>query len=247
MPIPLGNQLQAGESKTRMCTKAGSMMKRAVSLGLAVVAAASCSLSGGCAIVGVAGAMADSFERSGSHKVFAEYDGLRDKSFAVIVAAERSIQAAEAGAVTRLTNATTNTLVANQQIVGFTGFVPGPKVLEFQYNTPSWTSWSYGRLADEFVVERLIVIDLYEYRLQEPGNAHVWDGMIAARVGVVEADSGTDEFSFTKEIRIKYPDSAGYTPNDMSRGHVRAMLEKRLVDRVAWLMYEHEEANEIKY
>lgn len=203
--------------------------------------------SGGCAIVGVAGAMADSFERSGSHKVFTDYDGLRNKSFAVVVAADRSIQAAEAGAVTRLTNGITNTLVANQQLVGFTGFVPGPKVLEFQYNTPSWSSWSYDKVADEFVVDRLIVVDLYEYRLQEPGNAHVWDGLIAGRIGVIEADSGSGEFTYTKEIRIKYPDAAGYTPNDMSRGHIRAMLEKRFVDRVTWLMFDHEEPNEIKY
>jgi hypothetical protein len=204
-------------------------------------------LHSGCAVVGIAGAMADSYERSGSHKVFSEYDGLRDKSVAVIVAADRSIQAAEAGAVTRLTNGVTNTLVANQQLIGFLGFVPGSKVLEFQFNTPSWTSWSYGRLADEFVVERLVIIDLYEYRLQEPGNAHVWDGLIAARVGFVEADSGTDEFVYTKDIRITYPDDVGYTPNDMSRGHVRAMLEKRLVDRVTWLTFDHDEPNEIEY
>lgn len=227
-----------------MVTTLATIARRTAILGMATAVLFS---AGSCAVVGIAGAMADSYERTGTRKVFPEYEGLRNKSFAVIVAADRSIQAAEAGAVNRLTNGITNTLVANQQLVGFTGFVPGARVLEFQYNTPSWTSWDYSKLAEEFVVDRLIVVDLYEYRLQEPGNAHVWDGLIAARVGIVEADSGTDEFAFTKDFRIKYPDDVGYTPNEMSRGHVRAMLEKRMVDRVTWLTYEHEEPNVIEY
>lgn len=230
-----------------MVKKTRNISGRVLMGGLATAMIGMGLFNGGCAIVPLIGGMADSYERTGTSTVFAEYDGLRDNSFAVIVSADRSIQAAEAGAVTRLTNGITNTLVANQQFIGFLGFVPGSRVLEFQFNKPSWTSWSYEKLADEFVVERLIIVDLYEYRLQEPGNAHVWDGLIAARVGFVEADSGSDEFVYTKDIRIKYPDDAGYTPNDFSRGHVRAMLEKRLVDRVSWLAFDHEEPNEIEY
>lgn len=201
----------------------------------------------GCVVGTLIGGMAESARRTGTSTVYSKYDGLRGKSFAIVIAADRVVQAADAGAVTRLTNSATGLLVANQQTIGFTGFVPGPRVLEFQYNTPSWTSWTYGRLADEFTVDRLIVVELYEYRFHEPGNAHVWDGMIAGRVGIVEAESGSDEFAFSTEIRIAYPDAKGFTPNDLSMNHIRAVLEKRFADRVAWLFFEHEEPNEIKY
>jgi hypothetical protein len=143
----------------------------------------------GCVVATVIGGMAESARRTGSHDVVAEYSGLTGKSFAVVVAADRVVQGSDGAMVNRLTNGITGMLVANQQVIGFSGFVPGPRVLEFQYNTPGWPSWSYGRVADEFTVERLIVVDLYEYRLNEPGNAHVWDGMVAARIGVVEADA----------------------------------------------------------
>lgn len=213
-------------------------------LGLAAIAVVGTLVAAGCAMLGV---MADTYERTGSKVVYADYEGLKGKTFAVVVAADRSIQASDPRAVARLTNSITGQLLTNQEKIGFAGFVPGPKVLEFQYNTPSWTSWSYSRLADEFVVDRLILVDLYEYRLHEPGNPHTWEGVIAGRVGVIEADTGSEDFAYQKEIRVRFPDAQGYTSRDISPTSMRATLEKRFVDRVSWLMFEHEEPNMIKY
>ncbi len=216
-------------------------------LGLLGAWIAATLMPAGCAVAAALGVMADTYKRTGSREVFAEYDGLRGKSFAVIVAADRSIQASDPRMVSRLTNSITGMIVGERESVGFTGFVPGPRVLEFQYNTPSWASWSYERLAEEFVVDRLILVDLYEYRLHEPGNPHTWEGIIAGRVGVIEADTGSDDFAFQKEIRVRFPDAPGYTARDISPSGMRATLEQRFVNRVSWLFFDHEEANMLEY
>jgi len=214
-----------------------ALMAPALSIGLA-----------GCQAVALAGVMADTFERTGSHNVPAEYTGLRGKTYAVVVAADRVIQGNDARAVSRLTNAITRKLVESKDIHGAVGFVPGPRVLELQYNKPRWSSWSFGRLADEFGVDVLIFVDLQEYRLGEPGNAYLWEGAVAGKVGVVEADGlNPDEFASTKDIRVSFPDKSGVSTSEMNKATVVANLEERFSDRVAWLFFDHEEKNMKKY
>ncbi|MBL0927470.1 MAG: hypothetical protein IBJ11_07445 [Phycisphaerales bacterium] len=201
----------------------------------------------GCAVAAGAAVIGRAIEEEGSRTVPAMYTGLKGRSFAVVISADRAIQANDPRVVNRLTNAITNRL-QGEPLVGASGFVPGPVVLEFQFSTPRWVSWSPGKIAEHFVVDRLVFIELYEYRLQEPGNAYMWDGRAAARVHVLENDgTSDDEFAFSRELRVKYPDNTGVTERDMRREVVGANLEKRLLDRITWLFYTHDEPNKIKY
>ena len=204
-------------------------------------------VASGCNLFGIVGVMARTFERTGSTIIAAEYEGLRDNSFAVVVFADRSIQGVHPQLVTRVSQLVTQRL-ANTQNTGASGFVPAPLILEFQLTTPSWTSWTYDQLAEEFGVDRLIVVDIFEFRLNQPGNQYVWDGLASARIGVVESESALpDDFVYSKQIRVGYPDGQGYSRDDFTREHVYGFLERRLVDRLSWLFYEHEEANAIEY
>ncbi len=223
-----------------------SMLKALILPAVLVVAALMMS---GCQAVALAGVMADTFEKTGSHKVYPEYEGLRGKTFAVVIAADRVVQGNDPRLVVRLTNGITRKLAESKDVHGSVGYVPGPRVLELQYNKPRWTTWSYSRLADEFGVDRLIYVELGEYRLGEPGNAHLWNAVASAHVGVVEADAegAGDSFSYTKDVRVTFPDESGVTTTERNRGYIQANLEERLADRVAWLFFEHEEPNKIKY
>lgn len=197
--------------------------------------------SGGCAIGALFGGMAESYKRSSTRAVAAEYDGLRGHSFAVIVTSDRVLQGMYPTLMARLTSRITERLV-DPKLTGITGFVPPILVLEFQLSNPDWPTWTYDRVAAEFEVERLIVVELQDYRLNEPGNAYLWDGVAAGRVGVIEADAEmADEFAFAKDIQVRYPDRDGVGPQDMTQQQVQGQLEKRFVDRVTWLMYEHQE------
>ncbi len=209
---------------------------------LAGTLAALVAAAPGCA---AAGFFAKTFHEAGSTKVFAEYEGLKGEDFAVLVHADQVLRAQDTSLVSVVTNGVTRTL--SQPDIGATGVVPGPAVLMFQYENPSWPSWSYSRLADEFTVSRLVVIDLYEYRLNEPGNRHVWDGRAAARVSVFEAELGGEEFAFSKDIVVQFPDGTGFTRNELLQEVVEANLQDRLIKRISWLMYDHEEPNNLEF
>lgn len=221
---------------------------RFVRLSISLLFGAVAASQSGCIAANLVGGMMASYESTGSSLVFAEYQGLTDNTYAVIVTAPRSIQGEHPRLVSSLTNAIGARLAsANEQVLA-KGFVPGPRVLEFQYTTPQWSAWSYEELLEHFGVDRLIVVDLYEFRLREPGNRYVWDGIISSRVGVVEAETGApNEFMFTRELRIRYPDDGGFTAADFTQAHVEASLKDRFANRVSWLFFDHEEPNRIRY
>lgn len=196
----------------------------------------------GCNILGFGGAMIESYRRSSTRAVEAEYDGLRGKSFAVIVTGDRVLQGTYPTLFPRMTSRLTERLIEQREIMGITGFVPPLAVMEFQLSNPNWTAWNNDRVAEELGVDRLIVVEMYEYRLNEIGNAYLWDGLAAARVGVVELDGSTPtEFTFQKDIQVGFPNERGMGPEDLPQDQVQGNLDKRFVDRVTWLFYEHQE------
>lgn len=199
----------------------------------------------GCNIIAAGGIVGHAIHEAGSTKVEAEYKRLRGETVAVVVYMDQYLRANDPRLANRLTNAITRVL--SQPQVGLAGIVPGSLVLEFQYSRPAWPTWSYQEIADEFTVSRLVVIDLYEYRLHEPGNRYVWDGRAAARVGVFESGTGSNEFAYRKDVVVRFPDQMGMLENEISRNAVMANLEQRLVDRITWLMYDHEVPNTLKY
>ena len=195
----------------------------------------------GCVIGALVGGMAESYQETASVERPAQYLGLQDHTFALIVSADRSIQAEFQGLVSTLTIQMTNELAVPERTNAL-GVVPGPTVLQFQYDHPDWYAWSYPQLAEELGVDRLIMVDLYDFRLYEVGNVHLWDGRAAARVGVLETDGGIPgDFSFTREIQVRFPDQSGYGPSEIPARAIRAQLSKRLIDRVTWLFYDHME------
>ncbi len=215
--------------------------KVAGTLALALVAAGTLLAGSGCNIVGFAGAMIDTYRRSSTKTIKEEYDGLRGKSFGVIVTGDRVLQGSYPTLLPRLQARITDRL-ANSTLTGVSGVVPPVMMLEFQLTNASWSTWNYAKVAAELGVERLVIVEVHEYRLNEPGNSFTWEGLIAARVSVVEADGPMPtEFSFTKDVSVRYPDKGGLTPEDSNEQQVQAVLEGRFIDRVTWLFYEHEE------
>lgn len=202
--------------------------------------AATLALSG-CAVGTLAGGMAESYKRTSTHLIHAQYEGLRGRSFAVIVSGDRVLQGAYPTLLSRLGGRITMAL-ADPTLTGATGFVPIVSILEFQLSHPDWNTWTYEELAEEFGVESLVVVDMYEYRLNEMGNSFLWDGMAAARVGLIEAWGPTPgEFAFSRDIQVKFPDKTGLGPQDMSKAQVQGNLDKRFLDRVTWLFFDHQE------
>ncbi|MDX2115772.1 MAG: hypothetical protein SFZ24_09190 [Planctomycetota bacterium] len=203
---------------------------------LALPALVACNIAAG------VGYMIESYKRDSTHVVPPEYTGLAGKSFALIVTGDRVLQGSWPTLFPRLTARMTDRLVENQALTQVTGVVPAVSVVQFQLENPNWVAWPFDKVAEELGVERLIVVEMYDYRLNEPGNAYLWDAVAAARVGVIEVESPTpSEFVFQKELQVKFPDERGQTPEQITQQQVQANIDKRITDRVTWLFYEHDE------
>jgi hypothetical protein len=204
----------------------------------------------GCQVLGFGGAMIESYKRTTTRTVAGEYKGLEGKRWAVVVSADRVIQADYPDIVPLITSEITGRLAdrAQQQKIGAAGYIPADRVLRFQYENPGWVSVPRGELAKRLGVDRLIVVELIDYRLTEPGNRYLWAGEATGTLGVVEADGpAPDEVAFEKPIRVTFPDKQAIGPQDLPGPAVATTLVKRFVDRCAWLFYTHEEPYESKY
>jgi hypothetical protein len=216
--------------------------------GRAAVAVAAVSLLvtalGGCALGQLVGGMAESARRAGSTEVKAKYRGLENKTFAVVVAADRSIQADFPDVVAVLTAEVTRRVSEHTGA----GVVPPEDVLRFQGRRPGWVAMSPRELAGALGVERLIYIDLHEYALTDPGNRYVWKGVASGIVGVVEPDNTYgDDFAFRESVQVKFPDRENTGPMEIPESTVQQALLLRFINRCSWLFFDHEESNVIEY
>ncbi|MEL7472095.1 MAG: hypothetical protein AAGK04_02170 [Planctomycetota bacterium] len=190
----------------------------------------------GCAIGTIIGGMAESYRESSTQTIQAEYTGLNGQSFAVLVNADRTTHADFPNLAPVLTTRISDRLY---QHTGATGWVPPESLLAWLYDNPRWVSTPAPELAKELGVDQLVVIDLFEFRLNEPGNRYVWDGRAAGTLSVVGGLGETP--TFVREIDVSFPDSDGFGPNELSAEQVASVLMARFVDRSSWLFYDHEE------
>lgn len=216
-----------------------SMRRAARRAGVAAAAVGVVLLAGGCQLIGFGGALVESYKRNSTREVKGEYGGLKGKSFAVVVNADRVIQSDYPNIVPRLASGVSERLAAE---VDASGFVPAAALLSWQFNNPRWTTMPPSELAAELGVQRLVVVELQEYRLHEPGNQYLWEGVAAGTVSVIEADSALpDEPVFERFVRVGFPDAQGFGPRDLGEDLVHSTLAKRFVDRASWLFYDHQE------
>jgi hypothetical protein len=201
-----------------------------------LVAATALSL-GGCAILNMAGAIANESERNKKIEVLAEYEGLENRTVAVIVHADAATLYEYPNVVLDVSG---NVALRIRENVKGVSVLPPVQVIQWQYQTPAWTTLPYGQVAEELGVDRVVVIDIYEFRLTPPGNQYVWEGAAAATVGIIERDGlDQDAFAATFDVRTLFPSQEGLTRENLSGQAVLTGLLTRFVQKSAWLFYTH--------
>lgn len=209
--------------------------RRRLAAGLALTAIA--LTTGGCVIANGLGAIGNEIERNKKIEVLAEYEGLENHTVAVLVHADASILY-EYPNVTL--DASGNIALRIQQEVKGVSVLAPATVIQWQYQTPAWTTLPYGQIADELGVDRVVVVDIYEFRLNPPGNQYVWEGAAAANIGIVERDSvDPDAFAATIDVRTNFPTQMGLTRDTLSGQAVLTGLLTRFVQKSAWVFYTH--------
>lgn len=204
-----------------------------------------CAQLPGCIIGATIGGMAESYHRTGSTEIEAEYTGIGGHSFTVVVTSDRLIEANNPGITARMTQRINDRLIQN---AGPSFAIPSADLLSVLYNMPQWPALPRGEVAEILGVERLIVVEVVEYSLNEPGNKYIWNGSAACVVTVYESDSGfPDAPVYEKALRVTFPDTSGLMRTDIPETAVNTELSNRLINRISWLFYTHEEPNIIPY
>jgi hypothetical protein len=204
---------------------------------------------GGCTL---AGFLAKNYQENTPRSVDAEYAGLAGQSFTVVVRADRSILADFPGIADAISIRVNDTLRANlpemDESGGTTGYIPPTKQLEWLSNHPRWRSMMPSELGKSLQVTRLVVIDLYTFRLHDPGNRYIWNGDASATVRVFEIDSVLpDDAVFETDVHVSFPTASGMTANDYNTQQVSSVLLSWFSQRTSWLMFDHKEKRDIKY
>lgn len=208
-------------------------------LGCILAAIAFALVASGCQ---VAGGIADAYEREKIVTVQAEYDGLAGKRVVVLYDTSMDIRYDFPNAVPLLTDYLSMWIAAHCMD---SEVLPTRDVMLFQDANPGWPSMDYADIAQFLNAERLVIIDLIEYRLMEPGNSYLWDGYIVADIGVIEAD-GPDPSSFVYQKRMasRFPTVDGVTREQVPQATIEDGLQIDFSRKTARLFYTYEIRNE---
>lgn len=198
-----------------------------------------CLVAGGCNILGFAGALEAERRRTGTIKVEGVYDGLQDQRVAVVVDASREIYMT----APRVAGAILTEIIARLEAhAGAASIVPAAEVQRVLYDEPGLLDRTFDEIAARFGVERLVIIQLDDFRLAEPGNQYVWSGQAAGNLLVIEADSYVeDDVRLEQYVNVTYPDRSNTTIDDLSAEAVALELLRRFANRASWFFYDHEE------
>ncbi len=204
------------------------------------IAALACACLGsipGCIVAGIASAIGANIEKEKEIEVLAKYRGLENQSVAVLA---HSMMATAYEYPTAIPNVVGNVANNIQQHVGGVRVLDPRHTVAWMHQNPGWPTMPLADLASELDVDRVVVIDLYEYRLNPEGNAFLWDGVAAANIGVAERD-GIDPDSYAEELQVisKFPDMEGIGREQAGAREVELGLQKTFVDEVAFLFYDH--------
>lgn len=185
----------------------------------------------------------ENYKRTSTHTIKAKYEKLRDKTFAVVISASRGIESEQPGVTDAMMERISLRLAQPESKVEASGVTPPKIVAKTLYNRPAWQAMTYEEVAKLLGgVDRLIFIELEEFRLSDAGNRYEWAGAASGRVMVIEADGyDPNAVAFEELVRVRFPDKSGFTPDTLTAQAVASTLLSRFVDRASWLFYDHEE------
>ncbi len=200
--------------------------------------AVSC-VTAGCALPQIVSVVGHNIEREKKVEVLAQYDGLENRTVAVLVHADLSLLY-EYPMVKP--NITANIAARLQQNVPGIRVLAPSQVLTWEYQTPTWSSMPMGQVCELLDVDRVVYVDVYEFRLNPPGNRFLWEAMGVANVriferGSLDPDMSVDEFSVT----ARFPDERTVTREQRRQEEIEAGIVGRFCQKVAWLFYDHAE------
>lgn len=192
---------------------------------------------GGCIFAGIASAVGANIEKEKEIEVLAKYRGLENKSVAILAHTDMRTAYEYPTAIPNIVGNVANGIQKN---VGGARVLDPRHCVAWMHQNPNWPTSPLADLASELDVDRVVVVDLFEYRLNPEGNSFLWEGVAAANIGITERD-GIDPDSYAEELQVisKFPDMEGIGREQAGAREIELGLQKTFVDEVSQLFYDH--------
>ncbi len=114
-------------------------------------------------------------------------------------------------------------------------------VLAYQTENPGWDAMFHRDLLEGLNVDRIVLVDLYEYRLHEPGNPHLILGYAAADVFVLSSDAtDVEEYVFQNHSAGQWPPNTEIGSPTVDRDLAQRNLLGTFALEVAGMFYDHQ-------
>jgi len=194
-------------------------------------------LGGGeAAAIGAAGA-AQNFEYQKLIEVLPRYDGLEHHSVAVLVDAPLDLQYTKPELLDQVAGGLMSRL---QEHVPNIKMLHPMQVRNWQFTTPQWNAMAFGEMVEELGVDRIVLVDIQEFRLHPRGNQWLWEGVCRASIGVIERDGyDTDSFADLWEVSSQFPDIEGLDRDSATEWEVQTGLLSEFIKQTSYLFYTH--------
>lgn len=173
-------------------------------------------------------------------QVKGQYLDLKGRSVAVVVSTSDHTAFSYPEARPLITREITRRIKAN--VDGVTVTDPN-KVLQWQDDNPYWATRPPSSLVRQLEVERLVLVEIGEYRTHEPGDKHVLRGVISATINVVEAEAADpDNFgaSFTKNVLYPEAGKSKIGRVAVSEQQVEFKTQIYFCEEAAGLFFDHQ-------
>lgn len=170
--------------------------------------------------------------------VKAEFNGLSDKTVAVIVYAEKSVQFEYSDVQLSVSAIVSGELAKNVKKIKI---VDPRRIIKYQDENVYWDEKDKSELAKVFGADYVLFITLVEYSTREPGSVNLYRGRIVAQASLYKA--GTPERTArvwqNKDVRVIYPehDPTGQ-PQENDRV-IRLKTEAEFAEKLGKKFYDH--------
>jgi hypothetical protein len=193
--------------------------------------------SGGCAIAHLVAGMAQNEEYQKQVLTPPEYPGLENQRVAVLVDADLAYLYEYPELIKKITAGLT--LRIGRDVPGASVVHPD-NIVAWQWRTPQWNAMAYGEMIDILNVDRIVYVDLDEFRLNPPGNRWLWEGVCSANISVIERDAvDPDAFAATYPVAAAFPTVKGVDRQSATAGQIEMGVLSDFIKKSAWLFHEH--------
>lgn len=192
---------------------------------------------GGCGVFGAVAKLGDAIESEKMIEVLPQYRGLENKTVAVVVSADRGILYEYPTVVPQVLN---NVAIGIQQHVSGAQVLSPATSMGWCFRTPNWHTMPLGEMAEELGVDRVVVVNIIEFRLTPPGNHWIWEGVAAADVGIIERDSyDPDAYAEQFGVTVQFPETRDLARESEPEAKIQLGLTAKFTQTVTRLFYAH--------